>query len=121
MQRIATWLLALPVPDPDLQCELIAWAAALYGWRTSVNSRANWIVASLAAAWVQPLGCEARHGLLRPRAHRLTLKGDPIGFSSAAIGRFRNRSCAGVQARAADRGSPSGTGARIMEDRHKWR
>ena len=29
MQRIAPWLLALPVPDPDLQCELIAWAAAL--------------------------------------------------------------------------------------------
>ena len=29
MQRSATWLLALPEPDPDLQCEPIAWSAAL--------------------------------------------------------------------------------------------
>jgi hypothetical protein len=26
---IAEWLLAIPVPDPDLQCELIGWAMGL--------------------------------------------------------------------------------------------
>jgi len=29
LHRIADWLLALPVPDPDLQCELLGWAMGL--------------------------------------------------------------------------------------------
>jgi hypothetical protein len=29
MQRIATWLLVLPMADADLQCELVVWAAVL--------------------------------------------------------------------------------------------
>ena len=40
IRRVAEWLLAIPVPDPDLQCELIGWAMGLLwlaegieGWR----------------------------------------------------------------------------------------
>ncbi len=40
MQRIATWLVALPVPDPDLQCELIAWAATLL-WLANLRELAR--------------------------------------------------------------------------------
>jgi hypothetical protein len=29
MRRIANWLLALPVPDPDLHCELVCRAVLL--------------------------------------------------------------------------------------------
>jgi hypothetical protein len=41
--RIATWLVALPVPDPELQCELMVWAALLFwaGSRVAVTARAT--------------------------------------------------------------------------------
>jgi len=29
MRRLANWLLMIPVPDPELQCELIGWAMSL--------------------------------------------------------------------------------------------
>jgi hypothetical protein len=42
IRRAADWLLAIPVPDPDLQCELIGWAMGLLWvaqeierWRTA--------------------------------------------------------------------------------------
>jgi hypothetical protein len=40
MQCIATWLLVLPVPDPDLQSELIAWAATLL-WLANLRELAR--------------------------------------------------------------------------------
>jgi hypothetical protein len=29
MRPLAHWLLAMPVPDPELQCEIIGWAMIL--------------------------------------------------------------------------------------------
>jgi hypothetical protein len=54
------------------------------------------------------------------RAHSFDRQELPVGFKSPAAGGLRNRSCAAVRARAADRYSYSGIGAKIMEDRHQW-
>jgi hypothetical protein len=47
MRRFATWLLALPVPDPDLQCELITWAAMFLWLANRLEYRGDRVVAVL--------------------------------------------------------------------------
>jgi hypothetical protein len=37
-RRIAEWILAIPVPDPDLQYELIGWAMGLL-WFSEIMER----------------------------------------------------------------------------------
>ena len=37
IRRVADWLVAIPVPDPDLQCELIGWAMGLLWLAQSIE------------------------------------------------------------------------------------
>jgi hypothetical protein len=38
MRHLADWLLVIPVPDPELQCELVGWAMVLM-WLADVMVR----------------------------------------------------------------------------------
>jgi hypothetical protein len=48
MRTIANWLLALTVPDPDLEYELIAWAAMFLWLANRLEYRGDRLVAVLA-------------------------------------------------------------------------
>jgi hypothetical protein len=47
MRTIANWLFALPVPDPDLEYELIAWAAMFLWLANRLEYRSDRLVAVL--------------------------------------------------------------------------
>jgi hypothetical protein len=41
IRNVAGWLLALPVPDPDLQFELMGWAIGLLWLAEGIEGRFN--------------------------------------------------------------------------------
>ena len=49
MRRLANWLLLRPVPDPELQCELLGWAMSLtfladvMTWWSSITMHSRFI------------------------------------------------------------------------------
>jgi len=49
MRHLADWLLVLPVPDPELQCELIGWAMMLI-WLADAMVRWSAVDGHLRAA-----------------------------------------------------------------------